>query len=224
MILLLFFLAIFFWFRCNAVTTANISLPVVFPAGKKKKRKGYERDEDQCFYIRTKTKETDEDAPVEDHSEIYRLVQRDAKSISALQKAIDGKGLPIENISMAHRVLALIKGDTNVEDERGAPLNLGKVNGNKRRSPRARNQVKDNEKEEDGSGARATRRSKRRYSMQDEEEDAEEEEWKPPRVIITSASSSASDAEEEEEEQQEEEEEEEEQQDFHSLLSSSGMH
>jgi hypothetical protein len=175
----------FFW--CNSVTTANISLPVVFTGrdkttgrgiffgpGQKKKTKGYERDEDQCFYIRKNTKKVDQDAPVEDHSKVYRLVQRDGKSISALRNAIDGKEFPIENIGMAHRVLALIKGDTNVEDERGVPCNLGEVNGNKRRSPRARNQVKDNEKEEDGRGARATRRSK--WREEEEEEDAVEEE------------------------------------------------
>ena len=208
---------VFRWHCFGAVLTiAVVSLPVAFrlEEEKKRKRKRDESDEDECFYVRTTTKEKDQDidASVDECSKIYRLVQRDEKSISALQTAIDGKEFPIENIDMAHRVLALIKGDTNVEDERGAPCNLGKVNGNKSRSPRARNQVKDNEEEQDGSGARATRRSKRRVSMQDEEEDAEEEE--------------------EQEEDQEEEEEEEEEAPPHwrrrrkrnSLEISSGMH
>ncbi len=66
---------------------------------------------------------------MEHHSKIYRLVQRDEESISALKKAIDGEGILIENIDKAKIVLALIKGDTNAGDGRGAPYKLGKVNG-----------------------------------------------------------------------------------------------
>ena len=104
---------VFRWNCFGAVLTiAVVSLPVVFrpEEGKKRKRKRDERDEDQCmcFHVRTTTKEIDEeiDARVEEFSKIYRLVQRDEKSISALQTAIDGKEFPIENIDMAHRVLA----------------------------------------------------------------------------------------------------------------------
>ncbi len=90
------------------------------------------------FYVRTKTKQgKEQDEPVERHSKIYRLVQRDEESISVLKKAIDGEVIRIENIDMARLenidmaqiVLALIKGDTNAGDDRGAPYKLGKVNG-----------------------------------------------------------------------------------------------
>ena len=62
---------------------------------------------------------------MEHHSKIYCLVPRDEESISALKKAIDGEGIRIENIDKAKIVLALIKGDTNAGDDRGAPYKLG---------------------------------------------------------------------------------------------------
>jgi hypothetical protein len=94
------------------------------------------------FHIRTNTKEGGkQDESVKYHSKIYRLVQRDEKSISVLKKAIDGEGIRIENIDMvrienidmARIVFALIKGDTNAGDDRGAPYKLAKVNGKRPR-------------------------------------------------------------------------------------------
>ncbi len=98
---------------------------------------------DEMFSIRTKTGETEQDALAEDHSEIYRLVQRDEKSISELRKAIDGNGIiRIENIDTAESVLALIQGE--------------KVSGKRRRSPRAQ---PDDEESDDGEehGKRSSR-------------------------------------------------------------------
>ncbi len=115
------------------LTIAVISLSVV--------SRGDEGDE--MFYIRTKMGGEEQDALAEDHSEIYRLVQRDEKSISALKKAIDGDGMiRIENIDEAKSVLVLIQGE--------------KVSGKRRRSPRAQ---PDDEESDDGEehGKRSSR-------------------------------------------------------------------